>query len=142
VRRGLEVLALLFVASCATISEPYVRHGWSTPPLVIEGHVRPGVNGEIELAAAWEIPTTDLYAGMPPLRFQGDGKATVYTHTDDLRPICDPAGNVPRSGTLLACRLGNTIHLPNPCRYPNESFAVLMCHEYAHRAGWPRMHGP
>lgn len=42
------------------------------------------------------------------------------------------------SQDALACanRLNNTIYVPNPCRYPSDIYAVLLCHEMAHLNGW------
>lgn len=34
----------------------------------------------------------------------------------------------------------NWIIMPDPCLYPDENYARLMCHELGHTKGWPSNH--
>lgn len=41
-------------------------------------------------------------------------------------------------GPALACAMParQTIVVPNPCLYPRDTYARILCHEKAHLAGW------
>lgn len=86
---------------------------------------------------------TAVYSGMPPERFQGDGAAVVF-FTSDVESLC----GVKPPYRILAChrRINGTsyIVLPNPCPYgaAGDDYAVLACHELAHRNFWSGMHEP
>lgn len=73
---------------------------------------------------------------MPPLRFQGNATAIVRFVTD-VGPEC---ANAPEGYLVLACSEGPVIIMPNPCRYPNERYARLLCHEIGHLNFWGKDH--
>jgi hypothetical protein len=88
-----------------------------------------------DLAALTAYPKTMVFDGMPPTRFRAPRKMKVET------------GSVAKCGTpakgfvFEGCTDGVVVHVPNPCDFPNESFAVLLCHEQGHLQGWPADHG-
>lgn len=73
---------------------------------------------------------------LPPQEYRGDYTtlSSVITLPDDrLREVCG-------SDHALACagREGSfdVMYLPNPCRFPTDPYAALLCHEMAHLQGW------
>jgi hypothetical protein len=94
----------------------------------------------VALAVLATIPTTDIYAGMPPERFQQSAELHVKIVPE---PNSIGACGLASEGTFAACVRGDTVFLPNPCPLgATESFARLVCHEMAHHNGWPAKHGP
>lgn len=87
--------------------------------------------------------STYLSTDAPPDRYrQGDVKLDVeFVSKEEANRRC--AGGVPVCGRVFyACVQGGKLIAPNPCDYPlDQSFAKLMCHETAHRRGWPASHG-
>lgn len=66
---------------------------------------------------------------MPPARFQALGTTTVVFSSD-------PATDC-QIGNATACTLGKVVIVPDPCQFPNDFYALLLCHENAHRfGGW------
>lgn len=88
------------------------------------------------VSASADYPKTMFYDGMPPPSMRGAATFTISTGTV---AECGEAG----SGHVFeACERGGVVHMPNPCDFQNEKFAVLLCHEQAHIAwGWPADHG-
>lgn len=93
------------------------------------------------LLAAPSAKYGEIYAGMPPQRFQGDGYGIV-AYVSDVSVYCGKREGV----TIFACVREidgvRVTYLPNPCRYgPQEWFANLACHENAHaHHRWPGNH--
>jgi hypothetical protein len=86
--------------------------------------------------ASATYPITDTFDGMPPPRLRAPMQMTVRT---GAVAECGDAGP---SRVFEACVRGTTVFVPNPCDYPTEKFAILLCHEQAHLQGWPAEHGP
>jgi hypothetical protein len=86
------------------------------------------------------IPTTQFYAGPPPARFDRPIKiVVVYGRIDKCgKPNWPGHPNAHFAG----CSRDGITYLPDPCAYPEESFALTACHEAAHANGWPKDHGP
>ena len=64
-----------------------------------------------------------------PSRFQHLGKSRVLF-------TIDTAGEC-MIGNAVACTMGSAIILPDPCEYPQEYYARIVCHENGHRfGGW------
>jgi hypothetical protein len=69
---------------------------------------------------------------VPPLRFQGNGTFLLRT-TDLALAVCD--GTL--SSEAVGCAAGSVVIMPNPCDFPRQSYAALLCHEKAHAvSGW------
>ena len=86
------------------------------------------------------IPTSLMYDGLPPARFDKPHKMqVVYGRVDECgKP------NVPDhpNAYFEACVRHGVTFLPDPCAYgERETFARLACHEAAHVRGWPATHG-
>lgn len=93
----------------------------------------------VAFAALAAIPTTFLYDGMPPERFQESAELHIKFVPEPNSP---GACGIASKGVFEACVRGNTVYLPNPCPMGNtERFARLTCHEMAHVNGWPADHG-
>ncbi len=83
-------------------------------------------------------PVTKTFAGMPPPKFHQD-TAAILIFTSDVSSYC---GKAPKGYVTLACAQGPQIAMPNPCQFPDDPYAALLCHEMAHVNGWPGTHGP
>lgn len=77
-----------------------------------------------------------IYDGPPPERFRSGAEIVVSFGT------LDQCGKPPKGYRFAGCVRGKTVHMPNPCNHLSEGeFAVIMCHELAHRAnGWSGNH--
>lgn len=83
--------------------------------------------------------TLDIATGPAPGRYRGDNHAqVVFTSRQEvLDAACPPTADY----TALACTVGKRrITLPNPCLWPNDPYAVLVCHELGHVNGWSAKH--
>jgi hypothetical protein len=81
---------------------------------------------------------------MPPERFRNASQAHLVIETPaEISRICIAAGApaLPCGYSYVACTIGSTVHMSNPCDHPDERWAALMCHELAHVQGWPATHG-
>lgn len=75
---------------------------------------------------------------MPPVRFMGDA-GSIVAFVTDLNQTC---GTPPKDKKWAGCRRGDIIYLPNPCPFALKgNYAWRVCHELAHRNGWPAYHG-
>lgn len=99
-----------------------------------------GCNPEVQLQPGQEPESGSLLnvtsENMPPEEYRGDYTtlSSVLTLPETrIREICG-------SEHALACagREGSfdVLYLPNPCGYPSDPYAVLLCHEMAHLQGW------
>ena len=95
-------------------------------------------------AAAALLPGAGAFSdGRPPERFQGD--ATVQLEVTDqagVDRVCQPLfGKPPAGAKTVACQTGRRVIAPNPCLYPTETYAQMLCHELGHANGWASTHG-
>lgn len=81
---------------------------------------------------------------LPPIQYRGDATATVeFIDPEAVPALCSALGapplRLPRYA--LACTVGTTIIMPNPCAWPNRSdYRDMLCHELGHKNGWPADH--
>jgi hypothetical protein len=95
---------------------------------------KPPFSRQPDFAALY--PKTFVYDGMPPLRMRGP--AVVIVSTGSVAEC----GKPPKGFTFEACTDGIIIHTSNPCDFPEQEYARLLCHEIAHASwGWPADHG-
>lgn len=87
------------------------------------------------------IPTTTIYDGNPPPRYQGDNAAVVFFVDNVNTP--ERCGVPPSGYVFLGCQKGNIMMVTNPCRLNGipHSYEQILCHELGHRNGWPNTHG-
>ena len=75
----------------------------------------------------------------PPVWFKHNPNREVkvrFVQPDRIHEACVAIGVQPRPGyTILACAKGDTVWMPNPCRFA-DNYAGLMCHEMAHVNSW------
>ena len=94
------------------------------------------------LAAVLAVAPTLYSNGRPPERFQQN--ATVTLEVQDqagIDRICHPLFGRPPAGRKTdACQTGRRVIAPNPCNFPKEAYARLLCHELGHANGWSRRH--
>lgn len=73
---------------------------------------------------------------MPPENFRGDYTTLATVATMPPERVSEVCG----SKHALACAgredRFDVLYLPNPCGYPDDPYAVLMCHELAHLQSW------
>lgn len=93
--------------------------------------------------AAWAAGPPISVGLHPPVQFQHDAVMTVqFSDPDRVPSLCVALIGQPTPGTYAsACWLGETVIMPNPCRWPNRSdYSDLLCHELGHLNGWPVDH--
>ena len=81
----------------------------------------------------------DQRVNATPQRYQGDNSATVIftSRQETMDGACTPK----KPGLALACTLQKkTIIMPNPCLWPGNEYAKLLCHEMGHVNGWSGDH--
>lgn len=86
-------------------------------------------------------PHSTLYSdGLPPERFQGETTVVItFVPSVNTRDTCGIAG---KGYAFLGCtRRDDVILMPNPCQFPRDDYARILCHEKGHRLGWPATHG-
>jgi len=72
---------------------------------------------------------------VPPREFQGPSVAKVeFVQAESVLFRCIDAG------PSVACTHGDRITITNPCDYPDQAYARLLCHEMAHVNLWPADH--
>jgi hypothetical protein len=88
-------------------------------------------------------PASLFTSAQPPERFQH--AATFVVEVQNQQAIdarCQPLFGTPPPGMKTdACSMNGRVILPNPCAYPSESYARMLCHEMGHVNGWPPTHG-
>ena len=80
---------------------------------------------------------------VPPERFQGPASAQIVTASQIQTSLtCDQIMGEPPPGVVWrACHInGGPVYVPNPCEWPGEQFAHILCHEMAHVQGWSAYH--
>lgn len=80
----------------------------------------------------YELPTVGE-TRRPPMRMQGDARAVLEAiEPEAIESVCGP--------DTLACMRdvshSPTVVMPNPCAFPWDPYAVLLCHELGHVNGW------
>lgn len=71
----------------------------------------------------------------PPLTWQGNARSVIeFIQPDDIESACRSGENVTACTRMLPGR--PTIIMPNPCAFPWDAYAALLCHEMAHVNGW------
>lgn len=88
---------------------------------------------------ATQYPKTEVFDGMPPPRLRHPRQVPRVVTVGAVERGCgkDPPGLITYACTTRSGR----VYVPNPCDFPQERFAMLMCHELAHVDGWPSTHG-
>jgi hypothetical protein len=79
----------------------------------------------------------------PPQRFQRDTTVQLQiTGQDGIDRACHKAFGAPPPGMKTdACEIDGRVIAPNPCSFPADPYARLLCHEIGHANGWPASHG-
>ena len=82
-------------------------------------------------------------APLPPEQYQVPINEEVKITFKDpiaVHQLC--GGELYKGYQIFACAKvgGPWIIMPDPCRYKDESYARLMCHELGHTKGWPADH--
>jgi hypothetical protein len=88
----------------------------------------------LELLAAQAI-VLDSPSPVPPVKYQTNNIAIIaIVDNPGEWPGCEPKeGWVTRGCTKIKDR---TIVMPNPCYYPKDYYARVLCHELGHINGW------
>ena len=74
---------------------------------------------------------------LPPERYRSDTTSTItFAKPELVQELCGKRG----VDELVACFEPPVIIVPNPCDYPDESYARIVCHEIGHANGWPADH--
>lgn len=75
----------------------------------------------------------------PPQGYQNPASFSVHTMPSyEIGYLCHDLGAT--SAGDLACTLGQTVYMPNPCEFRGDRYADLLCHEAGHVQGWPANH--
>lgn len=95
------------------------------------GPVAPGE--AYRVSEGYDLPATG-YTQRPPRVMTGNARAIVETvDPDDVAERC-------ATPDALACMKDipgePTIVIPNPCAFPFDDYAALLCHEFGHVSGW------
>lgn len=102
-------------------------------------------------ATALVIPTLSASAepnthgqwwdGRPPDRFQAPTRTKLQTVVD-VQASCARHHRhpLPDGAVIFACTYRGVVTMPNPCDFPAERFAALLCHELGHVNGWSGNH--
>lgn len=88
-------------------------------------------------ALALLVPLADYT--LPPERYRGDSTLVVtFAKPELVQELCGRHG-VPE---LIGCAnlLPPSMIVPNPCAFPEQSYARTLCHEAAHGLGWTYKH--
>lgn len=77
---------------------------------------------------------------MPPERFRGDVNAAV--HFASPEKVTELCGGKVENKLLLGCATSRPpqMAVPNPCSYPDEIYARILCHEIGHLNLWTEKH--
>lgn len=72
----------------------------------------------------------------PPLQYQGNARSVIEViEPEKIEGECFAGG----PGALACTKMypgRPTIVMPNPCAFPFDSYAVMLCHEVGHVNGW------
>lgn len=74
---------------------------------------------------------------LPPENYRADNTVTVtFAKPELVQELCGRRG----VKELIGCTIGKTMIVPNPCAYPEQSYARTLCHEGGHSQGWGADH--
>lgn len=74
---------------------------------------------------------------LPPENYRGDNSVPVtFAKPELVQELCGRRG----VKELIACTTDKAMIVPNPCAYPNQSYARTLCHELGHVNLWARDH--
>ena len=95
-------------------------------------------------AVAALLGATLFSSAAPPERYRQDATFTLsVTDQPTIEATCQPLFGIPPEGReTLGCTTATTVVLPNPCGFPEDEYARMLCHELAHVNGWPATHDP
>ncbi|MGZ8363994.1 MAG: hypothetical protein ACXW3D_08730 [Caulobacteraceae bacterium] len=103
------------------------------------------VTTAIAAPASQPANSTPFSDGLPPSRYRSQADITTLlevTNQPGIDKACSALFTPPPPGMKTnACFTGQKIIMPNPCDFPNETYAKLLCHEMGHVNGWPSTHG-
>lgn len=94
-----------------------------------------------KLQVHWEKNDTYSPVPIPRLKYRGMSKIEVpiiFVQDADSPEGC---GLYDTTG-VIACSPPNPrkIVMPNPCQYPEQDYARVLCHELGHARGWNSEH--
>lgn len=74
---------------------------------------------------------------LPPENYRADKTVTVtFAKPELVQELCGRHG----VKELVACAGPEAMIVPNPCAYPEQSYARTLCHELGHVNSWPPNH--
>ncbi len=78
-------------------------------------------------------------APLPPVEYIRN-RDSVIRFVEDANTITNCG--VSTYGQIVACAGVNNdwIIMPNPCMFPDDPYARVLCHELGHNNGWPSDH--
>lgn len=80
-------------------------------------------------------PVLDTPSAIPPKQFRYSRQVDVaFVEDPSTYPGCEPAPGFVSRGCFISER--QLIIMPNPCNYPKDYYARVLCHELGHRNGW------
>lgn len=88
----------------------------------------------------WPVQTNSIHlpVQLPPRAYQHPSTFIVSTVPSNLITLtCDRLG---ATHADAACERDGAVYLPNPCDFPRDDYARLMCHEMGHINGWSANH--
>lgn len=95
--------------------------------------------GPLPMALGTAILPANAY---PPVRFIESRSAavTLFLTPEGIARACGVSSRP--NGVILACASEEKgiMALPHPCQFPNDPYAVVVCHELAHLNGWTGEH--
>jgi hypothetical protein len=94
----------------------------------------------IALALLAPLSVSASQVPLPPKQHQGDVTATVhFVSPERVTELC---GGAVKGKIVVACATASPpqMAVPNPCSFPGETYARILCHETGHVAGWTKGH--
>lgn len=74
---------------------------------------------------------------LPPEIYRQDSTVTItFAKPALVQELC----GLRSVKDLVGCATEKTMIVPNPCAYPEQSYARTLCHESGHLQGWPADH--
>lgn len=87
------------------------------------------------------VPLSDYT--LPPVRYQNDNTVVVtFAKPELVQELCRNHGQE-RDPHLIGCAnfLPPSMVVPNPCAFPEQPYARILCHEIGHAgSGWTYKH--
>lgn len=86
--------------------------------------------------------STYIFSGAPPERFMKNNEIEIqFESEEDVEHICRDGKPKVCGYKVLGCYKAGRLVMPNPCKYLDQKYAKLLCHELAHVNKWPPYHG-